>query len=36
VAQFYEKIAKGAIKRMLELSKVNKSPLNIHELMPRM
>ena len=36
VAQIYEKIVKGAIKRMLELSNVNKSPLNIHELMPGM
>ena len=36
VAQIYGKILKGAIKRMLELSNVNKSPLNIHELMPGM
>ncbi len=35
-AQIYEKIAKGAIKRMLELSNVNEHPLNKQELVPRM
>jgi hypothetical protein len=35
-AQIYEMIAKGAIKRMLELFKVNEHPLNKQELVPRM
>jgi hypothetical protein len=36
MAQIHGNIAKGAIKRMLELSKVNERPLNKQELVPRM